>query len=31
MMSDVILVDDTEVESEATVENTDGVIKKRKR
>ncbi|CAO1410733.1 unnamed protein product [Diamesa hyperborea] len=30
-MSEVILVDDTEVESEATVENTDGVIKKRKR
>ncbi|CAO1391743.1 unnamed protein product [Diamesa serratosioi] len=31
MMSDVILIDDAEAESEATVENSDGVLKKRKR
>lgn len=30
-MSEVILVDDAEVESEATVESSDVAIKKRKR
>lgn len=30
-MSEAILVDDTEVESEVAVESSDGVIKKRKR
>lgn len=31
MMSEVFLVDDAEPESESTVENSDEVIKKRKR
>lgn len=30
-MSEAVAVDDTEVESEAAVESSDGAIKKRKR